>query len=67
MAIGTGGTFAAEAKNIGMGLDDIATLKDKLTFPGEKGIRSYEFKGKKYQVKYVNSGGDTTLLSIQAV
>ncbi len=67
MGYGTGGTFAADARNIGMSQSDIQELTEKLNFRGPKGVEPYEFKGKKYQVQYENSGGDTTLLSIKPV
>ncbi len=65
MAIGMGGTFAQDAKKIGMGFGEMDALKQKLNFPGTKGVRPYDFKGKEYQVEYVKGGGDTTLFSIK--
>ena len=67
MGYGTGGTFATDAQNIGMSQSDIQALTEKLNFSGDKGTRPYEFKGKKYQVRYENSGGNTTLLSIKTL
>lgn len=65
MAIGTGGTFSSDAKNIGMTFDDIRQLQEKLSFKGDRGFVPYQFKGKNYQVQYAKSGGDITLLSIK--
>ena len=65
MGYGTGGTFATDAQKIGMSQSDIQALTEKVNFRGDKGVRPYEFKGKKYQVKYENSGGNTTLLNIK--
>jgi hypothetical protein len=65
MGYGTGGTFATDAKNIGMSQSDVQALTEKLNFRGDKGVQPYEFKGKKYQVRYENSGVNTTLLSIK--
>jgi hypothetical protein len=65
MGYGTGGTFATDAQKIGMSQSDIQELTEKVNFSGDKGVRAYEFKGKKYQVQYENSGGNTTLLSIK--
>ena len=67
MGYGTGGTFAKDSQEIGMSQSDIRELTEKVNFVGDKGIKAYEFKGKKYQVQYVNTGGETTLLSIKPI
>lgn len=67
MAIGTGGTFSTDARNIGMTFDDIRQLQEKLSFKGDKGFVPYQFKDKNYKVQYAKGGGDITLLSIQRV
>jgi hypothetical protein len=48
-----------------MSTHEIQDLKEKLTFPENKGFVPMKFKGKKYKVQCEVSGGDTTLLSIK--
>jgi len=67
MGVGTGGTFAQDARNISMGASDIQALQEQLNPRGNKGWIPYQFKGKKYQVQYEREGVNLTFLAIKSV
>jgi hypothetical protein len=66
MANGTGGTFAADAKQIGMTADDI---QDLIESPGrrsgDRGVFAYKFNNKDYLISYESKGADTTYIGIK--
>ena len=67
MGFTTAGTFAADAASIGMGGSDIHTMTETIRTVGEKGTALYEFKNRKYGVKWQKSGNDIELLSMKPV
>lgn len=65
MGYGTGGSFAADARSIGMNAHDIQQLTLSLSPKGNTGKVPYEWKGTKYQVGYEKDGQDITFTSIK--
>ncbi|HXJ79308.1 MAG TPA: hypothetical protein VMS64_11565 [Candidatus Methylomirabilis sp.] len=65
MGIDIGEMFTADARNIDMTDSDVRQLVQNLPMiAGNRGWLAYEFKNKKYMVRYVKQGDDTTLQSI---